>query len=156
MNKNSNSGMLEDLVRSMTQLASVELHAKTALDIANDNLSTVEDDEIQQAILELSQAEEYLSEVTDLRRMAMNILKGYAVTYNPKKWCEVKHLAMASYTAFEVYQAKSTNDNFLYYTKVEKLFIQAVSDWLGLDIPKCSACFSDALKKIEREEDENV
>lgn len=149
-NKQSTSGMLEDLVRSLQQLASGELHSKTALEKLEGQMLSVEDADIVELSAQIRDAEEHLGLVTEQRRSIMRIIAKYAKDLNPEKWCEVKHMAMASYTAFEAYQAYGDNDADLYvlYMSTNDLFIQSVSDWLGLEIPACASCFSDALKGV--------
>ncbi|MFV0409636.1 MAG: hypothetical protein ACK5LJ_08065 [Paracoccus sp. (in: a-proteobacteria)] len=146
-NQNSTSGMLEDLIRGMIQLTAMEVHAKTALEKTAHELSICEDSELEQVVEKEMVAEGHLHHVTELRRQAMRLIASYAPNLNPEKWCEVKHAAMAMYTIFEAYQADGKNQG-LYglYLDTNKLFISVVSDWLGLDIPPCAACFSDALK----------
>lgn len=155
MNKDSTSGMLEDLLRSTQQLAAMELHAKTALEKADHELSVVEDVMLQERLIKVQKAENYLEKVTDLRRKGMKLLSSYATTLDETKWCEVKHVMMASYSAFEAYQAEPKSLPLeTFYLETNKLMIQVVSDFLGLDIPPCASCFSDALKAKSEEEKE--
>ena len=56
--------MLEDMVRSMTQLASRELHAKTYLEKANDKLAGAESDQIPEMLDAVQAAEKHLQKVT--------------------------------------------------------------------------------------------
>lgn len=146
-NANSTSGMLEDLIRAMVQFSAIEVHAKTALEKAKHELAVCDDDLLEEAILDEQNAEKHLLDATTLRRNSMTIIADYAHNLNPEKWCEVKHASMGMYTAFEAYQANSSDLN-LYdlYIAANNIFIEIVSDWLGLDIPPCAACFSDALK----------
>lgn len=151
-NPKSTSGMLEDLLRSTQQLSAMELHAKTAIEKADHELQTVEPQELQNALVKLKKAETYLEHVTDLRRKGMNLLSEFAETLDETKWCEVKHVLMASYSAFEAYQAEPRNTKlFQFYLQTNNLMIEVVSDFLGFDIPPCASCFSDALKGKKEE-----
>lgn len=153
-NDKSTSGMLEDLLRSTQQLAAIELHAKTALEKADHEMSIAETKDLQQALEKVEKAEKYLKHVTELRRKGMSIMADFAKKLDPNKWCEVKHVMMASYCAFEAYQAEPTSIPLeAFYLDTNKLMIEVVSDFLGLDIPPCAACFSDALK-AKKEGDE--
>lgn len=145
-NKQSTSGMLEDLIRSMVQVASTEVHAKTALEKAEHEVSIAEVEDLPEVTKQLTDAEDYLKRVTELRRNVMRLIAEHAKELNPTKWCEVKHTAMAMYTAFEAYQADGSIQLYNYYMETNDLFIEVMSDFLGLDIPPCAACFSDALK----------
>lgn len=146
-NSKSTSGFLEDLVRGFVQLASVELHAKTALEKAEHNLTIVEMENLSEATNALERADEHLQRVTNLRRQSMNVISNYAEKLNPEKWCEVKHSAMAMYTIFESYQADPKNDDLSeLYFETNNLFIEIMSDFLGFTIEPCASCFSDALK----------
>lgn len=153
-NEYSTSGMLEDLIRSMVQLVSVELHAKTACEKAEQALAEAEEDETSCLVNELVEAESYLERVTNLRRTSMRLIASKSDKVKPTKWCEVKHSAMAMYTAFEAFQADSKNASLAqYYYDCNRLFIEVVSDWLGLDIPPCASCFEDALKGVKHHDD---
>ena len=81
---------------------------------------------------------------------AMNIITAYSDEIDYHKWCEVKHTAMAMYTAFEAYQANDSTALYDYYLACNKLFIKTVSQFLGIDMPACAACFTDALKGAEQ------
>ena len=148
-NNDSTSGMLEDMVRSMTQLASMELHAKTYLEKANDKLAGAEPDQIPEMLDAVQAAEKHLQKVTELRRNAMRTIASYSDDVNTEKWCEVKHAAMAMYTAFEAYQANESTDLYNYYMDCNDLFITVVAEWLGFNIPACASCFSDAMKGVD-------
>lgn len=147
-NSNSTSGMLEDLIRNLQQIASAELHAKTALEKAENEVTTAEPEDLTKASEKVMNAEKHLNDVTEVRRDVMRLIQRFANSIDETKWCEVKHLAMAAYTAFEAYQAINDVEIYNYYIQCNNLFIEAVSDWLGLDILPCASCFSDALKGL--------
>lgn len=124
----------------------MELHAKTALEKQQQLLTEVDDSQLSSALEQVLKAERRLKTITDLRRKSMRIISTYAEELNPEMWCEVKHSAMAMYTAFEVYQAEETTELYDFYIENNQLFIETMSDFLGFDIPPCASCFSDRLK----------
>lgn len=145
-NEHSTSGYLEDLIRSMTQLCALELHVKTQLERLNQDLQDVESSEVDSVLNQLMQEEEHLMNIQELRRESMRLIMEHQTDQgNDKKWCEVKHSAMAMYTAFEVYQATGHASHYNYFLKTNDLFIQVMIDFLGYDIPPCASCFSDRL-----------
>lgn len=149
MNSNTNSGLLEDLIRSMVQLSALELHAKTQCEKAEYNLQVVDQEELEDAIEVLGKAESNLLKVTEHRRTVMRLIIGFVPNADPTKWCEVKHISMAMITAFEAMQADQSHTGLAdYFYGINRLFIETISDWLHLDIPPCASCFEDALKGV--------
>lgn len=146
-NKYSTEGMLEDLIRAMVQLACTELHEKTNLERLNADLEL---DKIEFGKFDAQEVEliASLDKITELRRVHQQLIYELAGGVGDmKQWCKVKHMAMAMYTTFEAYQA-SDNDQRLYtaYLNVNKLFIETMTKFLGMQITDCASCFTDILK----------
>lgn len=147
-NEHSEAGIAEDLIRTITQLAVAETHAKTLYEKTMG--------EVERETLKPEDAQDKLLLVMDqINCLAQTRRKVMLYLFNQFKgdmafWCEIKHLAIASYTLFEAYQA-SSNDvellNLAYETQKE--FTRALSAFLGMEITDCAACFSDMLKAQE-------
>lgn len=147
-NKHSETGMAEDILRSITQLSCSEVHLKTLIEKAISEIENgmVAEDDINSHLEKINSMKDELELTAQLRRQEMlylyDLFKG-----NKTYWCMIKHLAVASYTAFEAYQASDDDgDLFEFAIDANKLFITACSNFLGLEIEPCASCFSDALK----------
>lgn len=148
-------GIAEDLIRSIVQTACAEVHAKTLLEKFEAQLSNgiidVQNEEVVAHQLGLIEDTQYeINALAELRRSIM--LKLFEM-YNGDKnyWCLIKHLAVASMTAFEAWQA-SDDDAELLNIAIEsnRRFVKALSHFLGTEIVDCAACFADALKTAQR------
>lgn len=150
-NPNSDTGHLEDLIRSITQLICAEGHLKSIIEKVNAELDNgIVDannpEDLNKALDNLDNARIELDEIADTRRKMMRYL--YENGKGDKLyWCQVKHLAQASYTAFEAWQG-SNNDSRLYDFAIvtNQHFIKALSHFMGAEIMSCASCFSDFLK----------
>lgn len=166
-----NDGLVEDLIRTFQQLACTEGHLKTLIEkyqseIQN-RLIEVEDEAELKALAEKLEVEpkdvndvlrkahivklndtiDELNDLAELRRAVMlRVMNAYPAA-DKNWWCTVKHLSMASYCAFEAYQA-SDNDAVLLniWLATNARFVNAMTHWLGTEITSCAACFSDILK----------
>lgn len=152
-NIHSTDGIAEDLIRSIQQMAVLEMHKKTRIEQLYSELSEglidVEDEALLFHQFEgLKELEEDITEYADIRRQDMLYLYNmYGGKGDKKMWCEVKHLAIASMTAFEVWQASDEDDNLLDMAlRKNSLFIKAMSRFLGTEITSCASCFADILK----------
>ena len=156
-NPNSETGHLEDMIRSVQQLICVEGHYKTLIEktsaeLENGIINVDDPDELNKALKRLDDLQDELNDTADIRRKMMVYL-----SENPKSdktyWCQFKHLASASYTAFEAWQG-SDDDPFLYQIALEtnKLFIKAQAHFLGMEITDCASCFSDMMKGERNDE----
>lgn len=151
-NKDSETGMAEDMLRTIVQLGATEVHYQTLYckyraEIEN-GLIKVEDEEIRNKQLEkIEYYQEEINLIADLRRRMMRKLFSLFDGGNKSAWCLIKHLGIASMTALESYQA-SDNDLVLLdiYYDINKEFNKAVTDFLGMEITDCAACVSDMLK----------
>lgn len=153
-NRHSTDGLAEDLIRSLIQIASVEMHTKTLLEKRTSELENglidIEQDGILEAQLnKIAELKEEIHELAELRRNDMLYLfELYGSTGEKEQWCTVKHLAIAMMTAFESWQASANEEELLAaYLKKNQLFIRAMSRFLGVEITECAACFADSLKR---------
>lgn len=149
-NPNSSDGLAEDLIRAFVQVGCAETHAKTLLEKANAELENgiiIDQDEIQDTVSHIDDLIEEISLLAELRRDMMRALQGMYPNGDPTYWCLVKHLGIAMYTAFEVYQASNDDPDLLNIALATNArFTHALSRFLGTEITSCSACFSDMLK----------
>lgn len=150
-NKHSTDGIAEDIIRSFVQIASAEMHAKTLLEKRVSELENgfidLETD-LEQQLSKISELKIEINDLAELRRSDMLYLFDlYGGQGDKEKWCTVKHLGIAMMTAFEAWQA-SDNDEALLTSALDKnkLFIKAVSQFLGVEVTECAACFADILK----------
>ena len=146
-------GAAEDLIRSFQQLACAEGHYKTLIEKYNSELNNgiidTNDQEVLDAHIEkLNDAITELELVAELRRKVMLYLMNSYENHDRAGWCNAKHLSVASYCAFEAYQASDDNDGELLniWLEINARFVKAVSRWLGVEITDCQSCFSDILK----------
>ena len=150
-NTHSTDGLAEDMIRSFVQIASAEMHAKTLLE---KRYSEVEnglidlDAELASHNQKIHELENEIEELAQIRREDMLFLfELYGAKGDKEKWCSVKHLGIAMMTAFEAWQASEQNYQLLNMAlRKNKLFIKAVSEFLGVEVTECASCFSDALK----------
>lgn len=155
-NKHSSDALAEDLIRSIVQMVSAELHVKTLIEKRSSELENgmvdVDDCDVLMSHLKtIEELESDLSDFADLRRADMLYLyEAYGSKGNKEYWCLVKHLGAAMMTAFEAYQA-SDEDTNLYdrYLLKNKAFIKSLSAFIGTGITECAACFGDMLKGKE-------
>lgn len=150
-NKDSETGMAEDMLRSIVQLGATEVHYKTLYDKAvaelENGIIKVEDAEIRRSQLEkIARYREEICSVAEIRRKLMRKLYGM-FDGNKDAWCLIKHLGVAMFTAFEAYQASEDDPELLdIYYDINKEFNKAVADFLGMEITDCAACLSDFMK----------
>lgn len=152
-NKHSSDGMAEDLIRSLVQLGCTEMHCKTIIEkktseIDNGLIEVDKMDALSLHMDQISSATEMLHETAQLRREIMLYLfQMYGGKGDKTKWCSVKHLGISMMCTFEAYQA-SNNDLALLELaqRQNKLFIRALTEFLGVEITDCASCFADILK----------
>jgi len=152
-------GATEDLIRTFQQMACTEGHLKTLIEKyqseMENGLIDVEDDAVRSAHIEkLNDAIDELNVVAELRRAVMlKVMNGYEGA-DKNYWCCVKHLAVASYCAFEAYQASDNDAELLnMWIETNARFVKAVTRWLGTEITSCAACLGDVLKSKGVEKD---
>lgn len=145
-NKHASNGIAEDLIRSFVQIASAELHCKTAIEKAVSEIENGADIEgNMQAVESLTSDLEGYAEVR--RELMLYLYRLYGEKGNKDMWCTVKHLGMAMYTAFEAYQASDNDAELRDFTlRINRMFVKAVTEFLGVEVTECAACFTDILK----------
>lgn len=151
-NKDSETGMAEDMLRSIVQLGATEIHYQTLYNKAvaelENGIIEVENDEVRLSQLDkIARYRGEINSVADVRRKMMRKLFSLFEGGNKDAWCLIKHLGIASMTAFEAYQASDSDLELLdIYYEINKEFNKAVTDFLGAEITDCAACVSDFLK----------
>lgn len=144
-------GTAEDLIRSFVQVGCAELHAKTLLEKANAELENslidiYDTTAVQKQTEKITYITEEIDNLAELRRSLM--LRLFNMYDGDKSWwCMVKHLGIGAYTLFEAYQASDNDSELLDMAlAANRRFISALTQFLGLEITECAACFADALK----------
>lgn len=157
-NKDSETGMAEDMLRSIVQLGATEIHYQTLYNKAvaemENGIIEVDVKEVRDKQLDkIAYYRDEINSVADVRRKMMRKLFSLFEGGNKDAWCLIKHLGIASMTAFEAYQASDNDVEMLdIYYEINKEFNKAVSDFLGMEIMDCAACLSDALKGEKNEQ----
>ena len=150
-NKDSETGMAEDMLRCIVQLGATEIHYQTLYNKARAELENglidVSDDNTR--ISQVDKIEYYRDEINDIASVRRRMMKHLFNMFEGNKdaWCLIKHLGVAMMTAFESYQASNDDLDLLdIYYDINKEFNKAVADFLGMEITDCAACLSDFLK----------
>lgn len=159
-NSLSSSGIGEDMIRTIMNLSTTEMHLKTlyekTLAEMENGLIDLDDPDTLNSHLEL--VENYrleMIEVAEIRRETMKALFDM-FDGNKDAWCLVKHLACSSETAWESYLASDDDPMLLELSvKTNKAFVKALTQFLGMEITSCSSCLSDFLKADHKGEDSN-
>lgn len=144
-------GIAEDLIRAFVQVGCAELHAKTLLEKANAELeNSLIDIYNEEAVKKQTEKITYITEeIDDLAELRRSLMLRLFKMYKGDKtwWCMVKHLGTGAYTLFEAYQASDGDPELLEMAlEANRRFISAMTQFLGLEITECAACFADALK----------
>lgn len=147
-NKHASNGIAEDLIRTFVQIASAELHTKTSIEKAVSEIENGADENFGVLMDKVAALQADLLSYAELRREIMlNLYSMYGEKGNKEMWCTVKHLGMAMYTAFEAYQASDNDPElFDFAMRANRMFIRAITEFLGVEVTECAACFSDILK----------
>lgn len=150
-NTNSTDGLAEDLIRSVVQFGCSEAHLKTLIEKAtaeldNGLIDVTDAGQLQAHLDKIDTYREMMCEATDMRRRLM--VKLYALGEGDKDyWCLVKHFGTGCFQIYETYMA-SDDDAELYNLWLEsnKLFVKAMTGFLGYEVTDCAACLHDYLK----------
>lgn len=154
VNKNSEVGSAEDLLRAVVQMGAAEIHAmglyfKTTAEMEN-GLVNIDDPEVLQKQIE--KAEMYREDIetyATLRRQMTTALRDMVGTDEANKdmWCMVKHLGLSMMQCFEAYENSDNNLELLNLAyEANKAFTKAVTRFLGIEITDCASCLSDSMK----------
>jgi len=152
-NIHSTDGIAEDLIRSFVQMACAEVHAKTLLEKRTSELDNGIGD-IGVNLAKIEDLKEEIAEYSQIRREDMLYLfdlyepkKGEGDKRDKEQWCMVKHLGIAMMTAFECWQATDDSPDLLNMVlRKNRLFIKAITKFIGVEITDCASCFGDILK----------
>lgn len=152
-NIHSSDTISEDLIRSFQQLICSEGHVKTLIEkstaeLENGIIDVENPEEVGKALEKLDNLHEELKDIADIRRrMMVALYEMYGSKGDKTYWCQVKHLASAAYTAFEVYQASDEDPTmFEFALETNKQFIKALTHFIGVEVTTCASCFGDMLK----------
>lgn len=159
-NKHSTSGLSEDLLRSFIQVGCAELHLKTLMEKRISELENgmVSDDDFVKHLDVIDDIEKDMEELAQIRREEMlYIFNAFGGKGDKEQWCMVKHLGLASFTAFEAYQASDKDQDLWNIAfSLNKKFIKAMTKFIGAEEwTDCQSCFSDFLKAKGDNEDNN-
>ena len=147
MKKVMSDGITEDLIRAFVQAGCAEIHQKTLVEKFNAQLENGLTDDVEKTADKLTTAVEELSRLSELRRDIMRFLFD---THDGDKdfHCLVKHLGIGAMTLFEAYQASDDDPELLTLAlEANKRFIFALTQYLGMEITECAACFADLVRK---------
>lgn len=157
VNKMSESGIAEDIIRSYIQFGCAEIHAKSLYEktIAelNNGLIDVEDSEAVAKHLERAEMfKDDINNYASLRRDVMRSLLELFPDGDKSMWCQAKHLGIGMMTLFEAYQASNDDVALLHLAyEANEAFTNAMSRFLGVEITSCASCFADAIKGVQDE-----
>ena len=164
MSKNVNSevGAAEDLLRSIVQMGCAEIHAqtlyyKTTSELDNGIVDISDNEAVQKHIEKIEMFREDIEDYANLRRRMMKVLFDMFEDGDKTMWCQIKHLGVCAYTAFETYQASEQDPELLLIAyDANKAFVKAVTRFLGIEIGDCASCLTDALKgEMQDDKEEN-
>lgn len=153
-NKHASDGIAEDIIRAICQFSASEAHLKTLIEKAEAELESgkidVNDEKlVKEKIIRIENLEKQLEGVANIRRkMMLTLFEMY--DGDKDMWCLVKHLGEGNMQIFEAYQS-SDKDSRLHELWLEsnKQFLMALSEFLGIEVTDCAACFADFLKAKE-------
>lgn len=161
-NIHSEVGAAEDLLRSIVQMACAEVHAQTLYykhtsELDNGIVDVTDSEAVQRHIEKIDMFREDIETYANARRKMMNAL--YEMFDNDKKdknmWCQIKHLGVSAYTAYEAYCATDQDPELLLIAyEANQAFVKAVTRFLGVEISDCASCLSDSLKGTEHDDNE--
>ena len=161
MNKNSEVGLGEDLLRAIVQMGCAEVHAqslyfKVESQLEHGLVDVTDPDILQKTIDKADMFREDINTYADLRRRMTKALMDMFEDSDPLMWCQIKHLGIAYYTALESYEASDDDPELMALAyQSYKAFIKAVTRFLGTEITECSSCFSDLMKATTKGEAED-
>lgn len=153
VNKNSEVGSAEDLLRSIVQMSCAEIHAqglyfKCTAEMENGLVDVTDPDVLQKHLDKADMYQEDITVYADLRRQMMNELFSMFEGGDKDMWCMIKHLGLSAMQCFEAYENSDDNPALLNIAyEANKAFTKAVTRFLGIEITDCAACFADSMKE---------
>lgn len=156
-NRLSESGHSEDLIRSYIQFGCAEVHAKTLYEKATSELENglvdVTDEELLQKQLAKCDAyKEDMNEYADMRRDIMRKLLDMFPDGDRNLWCQAKHLGIGAMQLWESYIGSEDDVELLTMAyEANRLFIKAMTRFLGIEWTDCASCFSDSMKGVSEQ-----
>lgn len=150
-NINAEVGYAEDLVRSLVQFGCAEVHAKTLYEKAtaemeNGLIDVTDSDILNHQLIKVEQYKEDINRYAEIRRGIMRKLQDM-FDGDKDMWCQIKHLGVGAYTLYEAYVGSDDDAELLSMAyEANKVFISALTRFLGIEWTDCASCLSDALK----------
>ena len=149
-NKDTSTGVAEDLLRGLMHLAALEMHFKTDIEKLTGELELGDYDDLSELTNKITQSRDTLVEITNLRRADMLYLYDMFDGQGDKSyWCIVKHLLFVAISSFEIWQATGSNEDFNGFLRANELLNTYVAMFIGVEVTDCASCFSDILKAEE-------
>lgn len=146
-NPNSTSGVAEETIRVITQLACVNSHAKTLYEKITSEIENGLTEEFAEKMEEANFLLKQIQTTDNLRRDYMRKLKEMFPKCNQNYWCSLKHALQADFNAYECYCGSDDDDDLLeLYSLVHKNTVEIITAFLGEEVTSCSSCLSDMLK----------
>lgn len=151
-NLQSEIGGAEDLLRSIVQMGCAEVHAQTLYykatsELDNGIVDVSDGDALMKHLEKIEMFREDIEMYADLRRRMMRKLQSMFEGGDKNMWCQIKHLGVAQYCAFETYQASDQDPELLLIAyDTNRAFVKAVTRFLGVEVGDCASCLSDSLK----------
>ena len=161
INKESSVGITEDIITNIMHLGASEYHLEILVRKYEDQMkfwyhdgspefqSQEDIDNVIQLEAKLAEVIMLLKSTTEARREVMRALKAQGNgTGNPDVWCLLKHLLVATITAFEAWQVDLANENVKsIFVEQSRLANQVIAMFLGYEVTPCSACLTDQMSE---------
>lgn len=159
-NKESSVGITEDIITNIMHLGASEYHLNILIRKYEDQMifwyndgspefqSQEDIDNVKELDSKIADATMLLKTTTEARREAMRALKEQGNgSGNPDVWCLLKHLLVATITAFEAWQVNLSDENMKsIFMEQSRLVNQVIAMFLGYEVTPCSACLTDQMK----------
>ena len=155
-NVHSSDAIGEDMIRAFVQMGCAEIHSKTLVEKASAELENGLIDVSDSDVLseQLAKIDRFLNQMekyaTIRREIMVHLFEMFGAKGDETMWCQVKHLGIGVMCLFEAYQASDHDAVLLDLWKdANKVFVEALSAFLGIEITDCASCFGDMLKGYE-------
>ena len=153
-NTMASNGLAEELIRSIVQMGSAEMHLKTLYEktmaeLDNGIIDVTDEEVLQKHIEKATMYQEDIGNVAQMRRRLMAKLFDM-FDGEQEVWCMIKHLGIANMQIFESWQASDDDPELLALAiESDALFNKYISMFLGIEVTDCASCLADALKAKE-------